>query len=240
MKKRFSLKKILAGFVTAISLSSCANLGEIAETGLQVSQALGYTPAQMGQGVKDMLSLSSERTTNLLGATGGFSNNARFRISLPSSLDPVVQPMRSFGLGGYIDNVEELMNRGAEMAAKEAAPMFLKAVQNMTVDDALGIIRGDNSAATQYFRAQTEQQLTAKYETILQSQLSQIGFYGDYKSLLSAYKLLPLADKPDLDLEKHALNRGLNAIFTQMAEEEANIRANPVERGSALLGALLK
>ncbi|HKS53906.1 MAG TPA: DUF4197 domain-containing protein, partial [Steroidobacteraceae bacterium] len=105
---------------------------------------------------------------------------------------------------------------------------------------AMGIVRGSNTAATDYFRQHTEVELRQKYLPIIKSNLQQVGFYNQYQQLLTAYKKLPLADKPDLDLEQHVLTQSLNGLFTQVGEEEKAIRADPVGRGSAAIAAIFR
>jgi len=137
-----------------------------------------------------------------------------------------------------MDQVESLMNQGAEKAAVEAKAVFVDAVRNMSVTDALGIVRGNSTAATDYFRAQTEASLRQRYLPIIQQNLQQIGFYNQYQQLLGTYKMLPIANKPDLDLEQHVLNAALDGLFKQVGVEEQLIRKDPVGRGSQIIGAV--
>ena len=103
----------------------------------------------------------------------------------------------------------------------------------------MGIIRGGDTAATDYFQAQTAATLTERYRPIIEQQLQTLGFYDQYKSLLGAYKLLPMANKPDLDLEQYAVNQGVSALFQQIGLEEQRIRANPLQEGTAFLAKVL-
>lgn len=230
------MKYVLIASIGAVG--GCANLGQVADSGAQMSQALGYNPSQLSSAVKQALELSAVRATDALGQSGGYSNNPSFKIAMPEDFQAVSDTLRSFGLGGYIDSVEQLLNRGAEKAAAEAKPLLIEAIRNMDIDDAIGIIRGGDNAATAFFRAQTEEGIRGRYQGLVEEQLTQLGFYGDYKQLLNAYKLAPIANKPDLDLENRAIDLGLDALYAQIAEEEKNIRANPVDQGSALIGAV--
>jgi hypothetical protein len=143
--------------------------------------------------------------------------------------------VRQFGLGGQVDRIEALMNQGAERAAIEAKAIFIKAVRAMSIADAMAIVRGGNTAATDYFRQRTEAELRQTYLPIIKSNLQQVGFYSQYQQLLTAYQRLPVADKPDLDLEQHVLTQSLNALFTQVGEEEKAIRKDPLGRGSSAI-----
>ena len=223
-----------------LSLMACnATLPQIAETGANVASAAGYNnQAQLVRGIKEALELGSNRAAASLSATGGYANNPLYRIELPANVQPIASKLRQLGLGSQMDQVESLMNQGAEKAAIEAKAVFVDAVRNMSVTDALGIVRGNSTAATDYFRGQTEASLRQRYLPIIQQNLRQIGFYNQYQQMLSTYKMLPIANKPDLDLEQHVLNQALNGLFKQVAAEEQLIRKDPVGRGSQIIGAV--
>lgn len=236
-KKLFISSCLLA---LPLSLVACnATLPQIAETGATVAGAAGYNnQASLIRGIKEALELGSNRAATSLSATGGYANSPLYRIELPANVQPLASKLRQFGLGGQLDKVEALMNQGAEKAAVEAKGVFVDAVRNMSVTDALGIARGSSTAATDYFRAQTEASLRQRYLPIIQQNLQQIGFYNQYQQLLGTYKMLPIANKPDLDLEQHVLNAALDGLFKQVAVEEQLIRKDPVGRGSQIIGAV--
>ena len=224
--------------VLPFGLIACnATLPQIAETGANVASAAGYTnQAQLVRAIKETLELGSNRAATSLSATGGYANNPLYRIELPANLQPIASKLRQVGLGSQMDKVESLMNQGAEKAAVEAKTVFVDTVRNMSVTDALGIIRGGNTAATDYFRAQTEASLRQRYLPIIQQNLQEVGFYNQYKQLLGTYNMLPIANKPSLDLEQHVLNAALDGLFKQVAVEEQLIRKDPVGRGSQIIG----
>ncbi|MGH1471513.1 MAG: DUF4197 domain-containing protein [Cellvibrionaceae bacterium] len=226
---------IVTIFLT-LGLTACAELTPYLETGANVASATGYgNQANLVRGVKEALELGSGRAADQLSAVGGYSNSSLYRIELPENLQPITRRLRQFGLGGQLDNVESLMNQGAEKAAAEAKVVLVDAVRNMSVTDALGIVRGNDTAATDYFRQQTESSLRSRYLPIIQENLQQIGFYNQYKTLLNTYERLPISDKPNLDLEQHVLVKSLDALFSQVAVEERAIRDDPVGRGTAII-----
>ena len=238
-----SAKQLLIGgciIALPFGLIACnATLPQIADTGATVASAAGYgNQAQLIRAVKDALELGSNRAATSLSATGGYANSSLYRIELPSNLQPIASKLRQYGLGSQLDQVESLMNQGAEKAAVEAKTVFVDAVRNMSVTDALGIIRGNSTAATDYFRAQTEASLRQRYLPIIQQNLQQVGFYNQYKQMLGTYNMLPIANKPDLDLEQHVLNAALDGLFKQVAVEEQLIRKDPVGRGSQIIGSV--
>lgn len=236
--KTVALKTCL--FALPLSLAGCnATLPQIADTGANVASAAGYNnQAQLVRGIKEALELGSNRAATSLSANGGYANNPLYRIELPANLQPIASKLRQLGLGSQMDQVESLMNQGAEKAAIEAKAVFVDAVRNMSVTDALGIVRGNSTAATDYFRGQTEASLRQRYLPIIKENLQEIGFYNQYQQMLSTYNMLPIANKPDLDLEQHVLNQALNGLFKQVAVEEQLIRKDPVGRGSQIIGAV--
>jgi hypothetical protein len=220
-----------------LNLSGCAEMSQILEQS-GTGTAVGSNQSTLARAVKESLELGSTRAADLLSKTGGYQNSPVYRIKLPEPVQPIASRLRQFGLGGQVDQIEKLMNQGAEHAAVEAKGIFINAVRAMTISDAMGIVRGNDTAATAYFRQHTETELRQKYLPIIQNNLRQIGFYNQYQQLLSAYKQLPMANKPDLDLEQHVLTQSLNALFTQVGEEEKAIRKDPIGRGSSAIAAV--
>jgi hypothetical protein len=222
--------------VLALTLGGCAELSQVLQSGTQ-------GPGQSSEGVwvrgvKESLELGSTRAADLLSQAGAYRNHPVYRIKLPQPVQPLAARMRQFGLGSQIDRIELLMNQAAEQSAAEAKSIFISAVRSMSVTDAIGIVRGPDTAATNYFRGRTEASLRERYLPIIQKNLQQIGFYQQYQQMLSGYKKLPIADKPDLDLEQHALTQSLDALFKQVGEEEKLIRKDPLGRGSSAIAAV--
>lgn len=234
------MRLLVAGLALALTLclGACAEMSQILQSGAGAGATGNSNQSALSRAVKESLELSSTRAADLLSKAGGYQNSSLYRIRLPEPVQPIASRLRQFGLGGQVDQIEKLMNQGAEHAAVEAKGIFIGAVRNMTLTDAMGIVRGNDTAATAYFRQHTEAGLRQKYLPIIQNNLRQIGFYNQYQQLLSAYKQLPLTNKPDLDLEQHVLTQSLNALFTQVGEEEKAIRKDPVGRGSSVIAAV--
>jgi hypothetical protein len=231
-----SLSVMGVAFALTVGLGGCAEMTQILQTAAETSGP--SNPSALASAIKESLELGSTRASDLLSRAGGYQNSPVYRIRLPEAVQPIAGRLRQFGLGGQVDRVELLMNQGAERAAVEAKAVFINAVRAMTITDAMGIVRGNNTAATEYFRRHTEAELRQRYMPIIQNNLKQIGFYQQYQQLLSAYKQLPMANKPDLDLEQHVLTQALNGLFTQVGEEEKAIRQDPLGRGSSAIAAV--
>lgn len=219
---------------SGLALAGCQNMEAVSpwiDVGNQVAKNAGYdTDSRLALGIKETLRTSTDRASSRLSQMGAFN------LGLPSSVRPVEDGLRKFGFGNYVDQLEAAMNRGAEQAVVEAAPVFKQAITGMTVNDALGIIRGSETAATDYFQRQTESALRARYQPIVEANLRKTGFYDQYRTLLATYEKLPIANKPEMDLERYVIDQSMLTLFRRIGEEEALIRKDPVARGSVLIG----
>jgi len=186
-------------------------------------------------GLKQALEVGTERAVALTGKDGGYSDNLRIRIGTPEKLEKAASALRSLGLGSFVDDLELQMNRAAERAAGEAKPVFWDAVRDMTFDDARAILKGPDTAATDYFRARTEPRLRELYAPIVERTLAEVGAVREYNRLLERYAALPFTTRPDLRLEDYVTDRALDGLFTMLADEERRIRRDPVARTTELL-----
>src|SRR4029079_8103619 len=152
--KRVRLLIASSSLILGLSLSSCAEMSQIVQSGAVTAGQ--PDEAALTRAVKESLELGSSRAADLLSQVGGYQNSSRYRIRLPEAVQPVANRLRQFGLGGQVDRIEERMNQGAERSSLEAKAVFVSAVRSMTITDAMGIVRGGNTAATDYFRQHTE------------------------------------------------------------------------------------
>ena len=189
----------------------------------------------VASGLKEALRVGSERAVSLTAAEDGFLDNSLIRIALPSQLQKMADTLRRIGMGSYVDQFEVAMNRAAERASGEAKGVFWDAITSMTLTDAMGILKGDKTAATDYFRKKTSSQLAEKFKPIVQEKMAEVGVYGDYTTLVNAYNALPLSSKPQFDLERYIVEKAQEGVFTMLAEEEVKIRQDPAKRTTELL-----
>jgi len=189
----------------------------------------------VASGLKEALRVGSERAVSLTSAEDGFLGNSLIRIAMPESLQKVSTTLRSVGMGAYVDEFEVAMNRAAESATGEAKGVFWDAITSMTLTDAMGILQGDDTAATDYFREKTSTRLTEKFKPIVQEKMADVGVYGYYSTLINAYNALPFTSKPQFDLEQYIVDEAQDGVFTMLAEEEVKIRKDPAKRTTELL-----
>ena len=186
-------------------------------------------------GLKAALEKGTQEAVKRLGAENGFFGNDKLRIPLPESLQRVEGVLRSVGMGKQADELVLRMNRAAGAAVPEARAMFVNAVKQMSVEDAKGILTGGNDAATQYFKRTTSTPLAGKFQPIVKKAMEKVKLAEAYDRYAGQGAKLGLVKAEDANLENYITRRALDGLFTVVAEEEAKIRANPVQEGSAII-----
>lgn len=215
---------ILALTISLFSLSlgtGCASLQQY-----MGSSEGGMTTQKVVGGLYDALTVGSERAVGTTSKKGGFLNNPLIRINMPSELEPVMNAVRKIGLNKQVDNLVAQMNHAAELASGEAINILVDTVKGITFTDAWDILNGNETAATDYFRARTTQQLTARFRPIVDSKMRELGVYGIYNTINNAYAALPFGNSKGYDLESYVVDEALKGLFTTVAQEEAKIRSN--------------
>lgn len=203
--------------------------------------AIAADAPQAAAGVKETLSRSVEAAIAQLGKPDGFLADKAVRIAVPDSLQSVAKTARKLGQGKYVDQLETAMNRAAEQAVPAAAEIFGDAIRSMSVSDALGIVGGSKDAATAYFRRTSGEALRAKMLPLVGQATDSTGVTKAYKQLAEkgGGKLAALgASKESLDIDRYVTDKALDGLFHTIAEQEAQIRENPIATGSALLKSL--
>jgi hypothetical protein len=198
------------------------------------SSASGLSSDEVASGLKEALSLGAQKSTDKLSATDGFFKDAAVKILLPKQVRDIESKMRMFGMGKLVDNAELSMNRAAEDASKSAAPIFLSAIKQMSITDALNILRGTDTAATAYLRRTTTLQLTNAFMPIVEESLKKTDANKYWKDVFITYNRF--SSKPvDTDINSYVTGKALDGIFYYVAKEEVNIRQNPAGRVTDIL-----
>ncbi len=195
----------------------------------------GMSSDDVAGGLKEALNKGVEKSTSLLSAKDGFFKNAAVKILLPPEAQKVETTLRGIGLGSEVDQAILTMNRAAEDASKSAAPIFLDAVKRMTITDAVNILKGSDTAATIYLKANTTSALTTAFRPIVDSSLSKVDATKYWSTLTTEYNKLPLVKKVETDLTTYVTDRALQGLFYEIGLEEKQIRKNPAERTTDLL-----
>lgn len=203
---------------------------------LRKAPSTGLSEAEAGQGVKEALMQGVTRAVLNLHKTDGFFGSEFYKVLLPPDSRKAETTLRRIGLGGQVDKAILAINRGAEDAVGTATPIFTDAIKEMTLTDALGIVRGNKDSATQYFRQKTSQELIAAFTPSVKTSLDKTNATKYYADIANTYNRLPTSfDKVNPDLTSYVVGKAVDALFDQIAREEANIRANPLARTTDIL-----
>lgn len=222
--------------VASMGLSSCEALQQVAsQTGQFPGTGQGgLSTFEIASGLKEALNVGTERTSNKLGAVDGYFANAAIKILLPEEAQKVERTLRSVGLGKLVDNAVLSVNRAAEQAATKAGPVFKQAITTMTINDAIGILRGGQTSATDYFRNRTTATLAAQFKPVIDQALANTNATRYWSDLFTAYN--KVARTPvNPDLSSYVAEKAINGIFYQVAREEMAIRQDPIARSTDLL-----
>jgi len=196
----------------------------------------GYTEAEAGQGVKEALTQGVTNAVLNLNKTDGFFGSDLYKVLLPPDAQKIETTLRKAGMGAQVDQAILSINRGAEEAVAFAKPIFVDAIKELTIQDAIKLVTGGKDAATQYFKQKTTSKLVAAFTPSVQTSLDNVGATKHYGDIVNAYNKFPTTfKKMDPDLTSFVVGKAVDALFDQVAKEEANIRANPLARGSDIL-----
>lgn len=190
---------------------------------------------ETADGLKAALNQAVTTAVTTLGKTDGFMGNPEVRIPLPGKLEKAAKKLRKLGMAKQTDALELAMNRAAEAAVPEAKILFVDAIKQMSVTDAIGLLRGPEDAATQYFRGAMSGKLTERFQPIVSKATANVQLAKQYKDVVGRASSLGLVDEKDASLDAYVTRKAMDGLFLVMAREEAAIRKNPLGQASALL-----
>ena len=224
------LKRILLALVV-FQLSACSELQQV------INQLPNgeITNFQIAAGLKEALQNGVKNQVTALTVQDGFFKNELVKILLPEELQKVDRALRSVGLSNLADEGLKVLNRAAEDAVGEAIPVFADAITGMTIVDARNILLGDKNSATLYLKNATSEALYQKFNPIINNSFKKVGADKIWTDLITRYNNLPLTADVNADLTDYVTNEALKGVFTMVAVEEVEIRANVAKRTSDLL-----
>lgn len=231
--------KIFISLLILLATTSSVNAQQLKSLIKKAKETVAGNDGQLGaqeiaSGLKEALAIGAEKGAATLSKENGFFGNPLMKIILPAEAQKVERVLRGAGLGKMVDDAIMTMNRGAEEACKEAAPIFVNAIKQMDVNDAIGILRGADTAATGFLRSKTTAPLGEAFKPVISRSLEKTGATKYWTSMIGAYNKVSL-QKINPDLSAYVTEKALQGIFTQIAMEEKNIRKDPLARTSDLL-----
>jgi hypothetical protein len=224
------MKKLLAILGLWVSFSGCDVLMQSAGT----IGPLNPTNAEIIGGLKEALTKGVVSGVDVLSVKDGFFGNEIIKILLPEEVRKVESAMRTFGFGNTVDRAIKALNEGAEMATKEASKVFVNAIKDMSIQDAMGILTGGNGSATNYLKSTTTEVLIERFRPIIGSSLDKVDATKYWGDVMSAYNLVS-KEKINPDLTGYVTEKALFALFGEVEKQENLIRENPIQRTTDLL-----
>ncbi len=191
--------------------------------------------AEVTKALKEALQQGATKGATQVSQLDGYFKNAEIKIPFPPDVQLVETKMRALGMGKQVDEFVLSLNRAAEDAAKQAAPIFVSAIQKMTIEDAYAVLKGEPDAATQYLSRTTTPQLKEKFMPIVKSSLDKVNATRYYADLIGYYNRVPFVQKVSPDLTGYATDKAIQGLFVMIAKEEKNIRKDPLARTTDLL-----
>ena len=224
---------LLSGVVVSPIHAQMPSLPRIPVLGTASSSGLSDT--KIAAGLKDALSVSTQKAVKLVDHPGGYLDNQAIKILLPSNLRPVESMLRGAGQGPKIDEFVVSMNHAAESAAPEAEKIFADAVTAMTIDDARKLLNGNDTAITDYFREKTSASLTTAFRPHMEKAMQANGVTQQYEALAGKIPALPFMKSSSLDIDSYVVSKALDGLFYMLGQQEKEIRTDPTARSTALL-----
>ncbi|MEI7582497.1 DUF4197 domain-containing protein [Runella sp.] len=186
-------------------------------------------------GLKEALQVGISNGSAQASALDGYFKNNLIKLAFPPDVQRVETKLRQIGLGNEVDKFILSLNRAAEDAAKKSKPVFVKAITSMSIQDALGILKGDSTAATKYLQRTTNQELYNQFFPVIDSTLKLNNTTKYYTDLVNTYNKLPLVQKVNPDLKQYATQKAIDGLFVLISQEERKIRKDPMARVNDIL-----
>jgi hypothetical protein len=233
MKKLVFIAAIL-GFQTV----GAQKIGDLLKkaSNMAMPSTSGLSADEIAGGLKEALQKGAQTGTAKLSSPGGFLENAALKIIMPPEAQKIESTLRKLGFNQLMDDMIVSMNRAAEDACKTAVPIFTTAIKEMTITDGINILRGSDTSATSYLRTKTNSALAQSFSPIIKTSLDKVNATKYWETIITTYNKIPLIGKKmNPDLVGYVTDKSLSGIYTEIATQEKDIRANPAARTSALL-----
>lgn len=232
--KKLSMILLLAG-VWFNTVEMNAQLLKDAKKLVQQKSVGGLTEKDAADGIKEALTNGTGEAVKLVSSADGFFGNPEIKIPFPQDAKIIETKLRAVGLGSKVDEAILSINRAAEDAGKEAKPIFITAVKNMTLKDAVNIVKGEDNAATMYLKKSSTAELSTKFQPVIKTSLDKVNATKYWADLIKAYNKIPMVQKMNPNLTQYVTDKAIEGLFVMVAKEELKIRKDPKAQTSALL-----
>ncbi len=230
------MKQLLMALLVVAQLSAFGQLDKFIKDAKKVVETTKpLTKDEVANGLKEALVNGITKGTDLTSKVDGYFKNPEIKIPFPQDVKKVEDKLRQLGMGSEVDRFVLTLNRGAEEAVKEAKPIFISAIKQMSIDDAFAVLTGQPDAATQFLKRTTSAQLKEKFKPVVQANLDKVNATKYYGDLISNYNRIPFISKVNPNLNDYATDMAIQGLFTMIAKEEKSIRQDPAARTTDLL-----
>ncbi|MBW6482853.1 MAG: DUF4197 domain-containing protein [Vicingaceae bacterium] len=229
------MKKIIALTLISFTAFGCAEMTSVLNEVNNSNSTPSLTNSEVISGLKEALTIGTNNSSALTSRVDGFYKNPEIFIPFPAEAIKVKEKVEAIGMKKQVDEFVLTLNRAAETASKEAAPIFVDAIKNMSIADGFAILKGNNNAATQYLREKTSASLKIKFNPIVKNAISTVEVTKYWNPIISAYNKIPFTEKQNPDLEDYVTTKAMDGLFLMIQKEEANIRLNPAARVTDIL-----
>lgn len=221
--------------LVAINTNAQGNFDKIKNIVNSSGSSSNLTNDEVIKGLREALTVATNNATTVVSKTDGFFKNPSIKIPFPPDAIKVKNTCENLGMKPQVNKFVLTLNRAAEEASKEAAPIFINAIKSMSISDGFSILNGADNAATKYLQDKTSEDLKQKFKPIVQNALMKVEITKYWRPLITAYNKTPGVKKINPDLEEYVTLKALEGLFKMVAQEELKIRKDPAARVSDLL-----
>jgi hypothetical protein len=237
--------KVFILIAAILIISACAEMTNL----LKTAGPVPLTEEEVINGLKEALTTGARNSAQKLAAENGYYGDEAVKILFPDDAKIILDNLSKLPGGDkLVQDVVLRINRAAEDAAKEAAPIFVNSIKQMTIRDAFNILNGADNAATGYLRTTTYTDLYNLYKPKIQASTekkivgnistkeSWVTLTGKWNSLANSVAGKIASLKPvNTDLDDYLTNRALAGLFLKVEQEELKIRKDVSARVSPIL-----
>ena len=231
----------LTFFIASISLSSCETLQEVANN-ITIPTSTTSKPqlsnSDVISGLKEALNVGIKNSVSLTSITDGFLGNVAIRLPFPEEAIKVKQKALDLGMSGQVEKFETTLNRAAEEATKEALPIFMEAITNMSISDGFAILNGGNGSATKFLKDNTSSKLAVAFKPKVEAAIAKVKLTDYWNPIITKYNsvmTLTGGQKLNPDLNQYVTDKAIAGLFYMVEIEENKIRKDPMARVTDIL-----
>ncbi|WP_163707098.1 DUF4197 domain-containing protein [Mangrovibacterium lignilyticum] len=225
------LKSIVAPETTETDSTQTTTATSTADS----TESVNFTESEADSGIKQALINGVTKGVEMVSQEDGYFGDELIKIPFPEEVDFVASKLRAVGMGSLVDKAVLTMNRAAEDAASTATDIFVGAIKEMTINDAINLVTGEENAATQYLQEHTTDELTEQFSPIIDSSLQKVDATKYWDDVMTNYNKLPMVKKVNPDLTEYVTQKAIDGLFVKIADQEKAIREDPIERTTDLL-----